>query len=178
MGGVDVEAAVVVVVANGEAHARLGTAEAIDSAAEHHRPLLKAAATLIDKQEVGFGVVGDVEIDEAVSGEVGDRHPKPLVAGAEEAHLAGGIAEGAVAIVKEAGIGPGIDVAGMTDSRLALRVVAGEGIEDVVLQIVADVEIEVVVAVEVGPGGRGAPARVAGAALLGDVAKGSIAKVA
>ena len=44
---------------------------------------VQADATLIDKQEVDLDVVGDVEIDEAVSGDVGDCHTEPLVAGAE-----------------------------------------------------------------------------------------------
>ena len=42
----------------------------------------------------------------------------------------------------------------MADSWLAIGVVAGKRIEDVVLQVVADVEIEVLVAVEIGPGSR------------------------
>ena len=159
MGRVDVEPAVVVIVAHGKPHARLRHAVAVDGASEERCRLAKlhlaiGALPFVDEQEVGGGVIGDVDVGETVVGEVGHRDAERLVARPEQPPRLGHRAEGSVAEILVALIRPMLDVAGMADPRLPFDVAAVHRVERVVADVVADVEIEIAIAIEIGPGSR------------------------
>ena len=183
MGRVDVEPAVVVVVPRSKPHARLRHPVAVDGAseercrlAEHDPP--SRLRPLVDKQKVGGGVIGDIDIGATVVGEVGHRHAERLVARAEQPPRLGHRPEEPVAKIFVALVGPVLDVAGMADPRLSFDVAAVHRLEGVVADIIANIEIEIAIEVEIGPGGRRAPAFVANPGRSGDIDERPVAEVA
>ena len=162
---IQVEHAVAIVIARRDAHARLGLAVAIHGAAEGETNLVVRAVGTPPEQKVGLRVVGDIDVGEPVGREVGDRHAERLVARAVEAQRAGRGREGAVTLVDIAFVRHRLDVAGMADARLSGGIPAIDRIAGVVVEVVADVEIEIAVGVEIGPRSRRTPARIADAGL-------------
>ena len=164
-----VEASVGINVGEGHAHAGLGPALPVVAAAAEDCLVDKAAVALVDPEGVGHLVVGHVEIDQAVAGEVGSHQPeagsphrgqpgegsavfklqRPLgrLGGRVEKHAV----DAALKEVRAAEVG-----------RAAAGAAAGPGH---VVDVAGDHNVEPAVAIEVNQRRRGAPARVAVAGL-------------
>src|SRR5439155_21291415 len=82
------------------------------------------------------------------------------------------IGKGAVAVVAIEPVWQGREVAGRTDvARLVIEADAGRVVREGPVDVVTDVEVRIAVAVQVAPGGAGAPRIVVETGLAGDVDK-------
>ena len=142
--------------------------------------LLEAEAALVAEQVVGRAVVGDEEVDAVVVVEVGgdDAQARGRPVSAKPADV--GDVDEPAAVVAEDVVGSRLDLAGIAVEVLAAaRSGRGAGCRRVPEHVVADVEVEVAVVVEVGEGRRGRPvARARQARARGDVLEGPVAAVA
>ena len=179
VGDGQVGAAVAVEVAAGDAHPRLETSARIGRRAGLDARLLEPESPLVAEQVVRRHVVGDVEIDAVIVVEVGRDHPQPAPVRVDEPGRRRDIHE-TTGIVAE-------DVVRQRGELLGVAVVdhpvSGVGAEARTLrverQVMADVEVEVAVAVEVGERGRRGPVAVAAEPdAVGDVLERPVAPVA
>ena len=181
----DVEEAVAVVVADGDAHAglRLAVGRVGDAGFDGH--IFERAVLLILVEGGGGGVVGDVDVGPAVVVEVGDADAERIGAdGVPHAGFFADVGEGAVAVVVIEDVFAALQ-AGRAAGHLDAFVGAaggfgsGRGLE-VEVDVVGDEEVEVAVPVVVEKCAAGVPARVRlkKACLLGHVGEGAVAVVA
>ena len=119
--------------------------------------LLEAHPAEVAEQEVGRGVVGDEQVDPAVVVEVGGDHPEAAAVAVDDPGLGRHIDEPAPVVAEEV-VGQGLGVERVAvEIGLRLRVAADPGVVEVPGRVVADVEVEVAVAVQVGQRRRGRP---------------------
>lgn len=77
VGDVEVEEAVAVGIAEGDAHVGGRLPHGVISHAAHHRLLLESAVLLVDPQVVRLAVVGDEEVGPVIAVQVGGDDPQP-----------------------------------------------------------------------------------------------------
>ncbi len=179
VGDRQVDPAVAVQVAGGDAHPRLVATRRVGRHARVGADLLEAEAAEVVEQVVRTGVIGDEHVNPAVVIEVGrDDAEAPPVPLPHPGNL--GDVDEAAAIVAEDVVGQRLDRARVArEVAGARRVLAEARVVGVPDSVVADVEIDIAVAVEIGEGRRRRP--VAGAAepgAGGRVLEGAIAPVA
>ena len=179
VGQEQVEVAVSVVVAGGDAHARLGLAVRVESRAADQTLLDQCAVAAVEPEVIRQQIVRDVEVEPAVAVEVGREDAQP-VAGSRRAQTGRDrrVLESSVAVVEQQAVrrrpvGARQAVVHLSPFGQA-GLVRGQG----EVEVVHDEQVEIEVAVVVGGRRRDAPARVAGAARLGPVAERAVALVA
>ena len=127
------------------------------AAPQHQCRFHKLPVRFLDEQEIGGGVVGDVHIRNTIIVEIRDRDAQGLIAGPEQAPLLCDSPELSIPEVFVALIGNRFDHARMADRRSPFGVQAFNRMIRVVLQIIADVQVQVAVLVQVPPRGAWNP---------------------
>ena len=179
VGDVEVEEAVVVIVAQCHAHPRLSLAVFIVSGAGQHADLPERSIPLVLKQKVCHRIVGDIQVQVAVVIEIAPDRAQAI--GRRHRHSRGTshIREGAVTVVviehvrcREQALGSAMhpDAPVLAIGRRRVLVVEGN--------VVDNVEVQPAVAVIVREGGAGAPPGVSNPRGLRDVGERAIAVVA
>ena len=133
----------------------------------------------VAEEIVGRRVVGHVEVDPAVAVEVGRDHAQSSPVAIDDARRGRHVDEPAAIVAKDV-IGQRREVARIAVvGRRVLGIDADRVVVHVPGEVVADVEVEIAVVVEVGERGGGRPVAIAGqAGLLGHVLEPAIAPVA
>ena len=183
VGGEQVEHAVAVHVAHGEAHAGLGGAVLVEPGARPRRDFLEDAVPLVAIEVVGVGVVGHVEIGAPVVAKVGGPHAEAEAqAAVRHSRLGGGVHEAPAALVPEEMVGCALETE--RAHRHLLETAPGEGalrvqhVLERALDVRGHVEIEITVAVRVEEGRARVPARRLHSGFLGHVLEAAVAEVA
>ena len=181
--GEEVGDPVAVHVAHREAHARLRGSVLVERGSRPGGDLLEDAAALVPVEVVRVGVVGDVDVDAAVAGEVGGAHAE-----AEARRLVlhprreRGVDEALAAVVAEEVIGRALEAERPERHRLEAapgeRGPRGQHLLDRDVDVGRDVEVEPAVAVGVEERSTGVPARRLDADLLRHVLEAAVAEVA
>ena len=149
-------------VAGGDPHAGDQAGVALDGTAGEHCLLDKLTAALIVKEVGWLHIVGDVDVGQAVVVEVvdDDREARRR-AGLGDAGGDADVAEFAVAEVLEQFVMHRRERVGRTGKVFLDVAIEARGVFlDVGLDIVADIQIEQAVAIDVAPGGAGGPVRM------------------
>jgi hypothetical protein len=183
VGDCEIEPAIAIVIAKPNSHAALHAAIGVVGAAGPGPDLLEGPVTAIAVKTVRGAVVGEIEIDVAivVVVEAGHAHRVPVAADRQTGFLGRG-AKGAVTVVEIESVEilpqpPGT----IHDRNLAAPQAGTASGEDFLpgrLDVVADIQVLIPVAIGVEEGRADAPARLEDAGLAGDVGKGSVAVVA
>ena len=161
VGDGQVGAAVAVRIAAGDPHPRLVDAVAVARHAGRRRDLLEAEPPRVAEEEIGRLIVGDEEVEPAVAVEVGGDDPQAPAVAVDDPRLGGRVDEPAPVVAEEV-VGPAGALQGTAgDVLLQLRVPAGRGMLRVPGEVMADIKVEVAVAVEVGERRRGRPVAIA-----------------
>ncbi len=107
----------------------------------------------VAKEKVGGHVVGNVDVDAVVVVEVGGQNAQSAAAGVNEARLSGHVDERSAAVIAEDVIGKRRKVA-RAAVVIASRLLVGADRRffQVKGEVMADIEVEIAVAVQVGPG--------------------------
>ncbi len=179
VGDEEVEPAVGVEIAGRQAHARLGVAHGVEGGARPQPDLLEAAA-LVVVEVVGVRVVGGVEVEVEIAVEIGGDDGE----GVEETDVLetgapGALAEAASAGVLPEEIGLALETEGSEHDLEAFPVERRLGVEHVgerAVDVGADEEILVAVAVGVEEDRAGRPAVDAGSSVY--ALEGAVAAVA
>src|SRR5690606_10194802 len=112
-------------------------------------------------EEVGRHIIGDIEVEVAVSIEIGGDHTQAPAYSAGDPRLLRNI-DKMPAVVAEEAVGKGLEfkrIAG--DVRARLPIPAEPRVLLVPFEIVTDIEVEVAVSIEIGKGGGGRPITIA-----------------
>ena len=156
-----IEPAVPVIVAAGHAHPRQVAAGGARRQPRRHALLDEAKAATVVEERVGRGIVGHEQINLAVLVEVGRDDSQAPTLGVEDACLGSDINKPAAVVAED------MVLCSLETVRIAVRILRAllamarrRGCR-VPLQVMAYVEIEVAVTVQVGPGCRGRPVAVA-----------------
>ena len=140
---------------------------------------LEPEASEVAEQVIGRHVVGDEQIGASVFVEVSREDAQPATVGVDDAGLSRHVDE-PTAVVAEDVIRQGLEVerkAAVVAGVLGIDATAGFVV--VPFEVVADVQVEVAVAIQVGERRRSRPVAIAGKpGLLGDVFKSPVALVA
>ena len=105
----EVSPAVAVDVLGVDSHPRAGHAVRAVACTRGFRDVMKPAAALVEEDEVGTHIVGDVEIDPAVVVQVGGDHPQAAAIGAADARRFGHVGECPVPVVAVEDVPGGLD---------------------------------------------------------------------
>ena len=151
----EIQITVALHVAERNAHAGLGPAKGVQGGAVENGLVDEATVSLVLPELVGLAVVGDIEVEPAVAGEIRADDAKARCLDAVDAARPGDVGEGAVAVVLVKGVA-------LVGKTLGATVIGGTvgldadfgGIE---LDVVEHVEIQQPVTVVVAKGRRGRP---------------------
>ena len=140
------------------AHARLRLAVGVEPHAGAIGLVDEGALAGIAVEKIAHGVVGDVDVGQAVAIVVAERHAEPLAGRIGDAGLLRDVGERAVAVVAVQPIRHPVE-----HRRMAVHPISVFGVPavrivgDPVVEVVDDVEIEEAVAIDVDETGAGAP---------------------
>ena len=154
-----IQIAIVIEVFGGDAHARLGHALQIRSASIGQGHVFKMCA-VIEPELVVHAVVGDEDVDAVIAIEIAAHHAQ---AGAETGvnlHRVGDVGEGSVAVVAIQGVGKRRLIVGGAAIVVAAEVRAIQFGRRRPGQIIADVQIQIAIAVVIEESGARSPTRV------------------
>ena len=154
VGHEDVEEPVVVEITPVGSHAGLGLAICAEGDAAEQAVLDEPAVPVVAVQEVPRRVVGHVGVGVAIVVVVAEDDAEPLaVERVRHASLCGDVRECAVAGVQEQGVlGGVVDVGVAIGAQVAARVAAELVVVPAKVDVVGDVQVEVAIGVDVGPG--------------------------
>ena len=148
-------------ISNREPHAAIGHSTVVAGNTGSCSSLLEAL-TLIEKQQIGFGVVGHIDIWPAIVIHISNNHPEPLhcrqAPRPQQPDFGSDVREGAVTVVAIERIGQRIERFGWADVGERRVVIGASGmVGKRPVDIPAEVKITVAIAIKIGPGSRGAP---------------------
>ena len=179
VGDDQVDPAVPIQISGTHAHPRLIAAVGVRRDARHHAHLFEAEPAHVSKEEIRRPIVGDVQVDPPVVVDVGgdDSQPPPVVV--DDPCFPGRVDE-ATAVIAKQSVREGYDEArGAADVPRCAGAPTELGVGRIPGPIMADVEVEVAVVIEVREGGRSRPgAGASQAPSFGDVLEGAVALVA
>ena len=162
-------------VGEGHTHAGLGPALPVVATAAKDRFVDKVAVALVDPERVGHLVVGHIEVDQAIAGEVGGHQPQAGSPHGGQARKGGAVFELQRAIsrlwsrVEKHAVDRALkEVRAAEVGRAAAGAAAGPGR---VVDVAGDHDVEPAVAIEVNQRCRRAPGRVAVAGLGSQLTK-------
>ena len=178
MGHEQIDVAVAVEVRRVDAHAGLRRAVPVDGHAGEQGIVHETPVALVEPELVGQAVVGHVDVDAPVAVEVGGRHAQRAAPGAGDTRGLADVFETSVAqIAKQA-----VFLAGAAQRSAVIAHTGGQAtlalVVEVVLQVVAHVQVQPAVGIDVHERRAEAPSRVVDAGCGGHVREAPVALVA
>ena len=173
----DVGPAVAIEVAQVDPHAAVRHALIIERDAGDEPLLRERAIAVVHVEKVVGGVVADIDIDVPVEIHVGEQDAETLAVGAQ-ARLARNLDERAVPLVAIDRVGQALELAWRAD----VAFLGGAAAERIVLErpvhVAGEIQVEVAVAIEVGPPRTRTPAGIGRCRPVGHRGEAAVAEVA
>ena len=156
----DVGIAVGVRIADGKSHAAFGLAVHVERDAGEQRVVYECAVALIDPKLVGHPVVRDVEVQPAVTVEVGACNTEPGSVGSRDPRRLTDIGKVAVSVISEQPIGHWTKLQRSAIVACPYRVGANLAACNGEVDVVGDEKVEIAVRVIIAEGRARAPSRI------------------
>ena len=152
MSQIEIPNTVSIVVSKCHTHTGLKLSPTTHGAAGSDAVFLKMTGPIVQEQVVVCGIVGDKDIGRKILIEVGDDYAERFTVISVHATGLQALFKGAIPFTDEKSIGNWTHVVRMTDSGDSIIVVAGDGICGIVVQIIANVEIQQAIGIQIRPG--------------------------